>query len=58
MSDIQTHQISERTTVSKYSTHALMFRQGDMVLTLTVEEILAALLFAREPDAPSLPSST
>jgi len=48
--DIQTRQISQKTTVSKYSTSALMFRQGDQVVTLTAEELTAAFLLLREPD--------
>ena len=51
--DIQTRQISQKTTVSKYSTSALMFRQGDQVVTLTAEELTAAFLLLREPDPES-----
>jgi hypothetical protein len=45
--DIQTRQISAKTTVSKYSTSALLFRQGDQVVTLSAEELLEAFLFLR-----------
>lgn len=55
MNDIQTIQVNEETTAEIYPTHAVMLKQGNNTIAITMEGLLKIFLASKDKDSPEPP---